>query len=285
MKKIGLSIQKCIDDDLLYTLEHVKSCGYTSCELSLNILPFIIGDEICDFYVDYARNIISKIDLHYTAHGVTGLDLRSKDEFESHKKVLFNTIEVCSRLGVSSMTVHFEDKSKINWIENRLIETYKEASMFAKEKNVLLTIENIEIEDYNYVLDCIQAVNHENFEMTLDLGHLYLSCNYFDQDFMAAVKKCKPYVKNLHVNDNTGKFFDMRLTDFEKYKMIPMPYRTVFGLGDIHVPPFFGRLPLPEIFKIFEDKGDVIYTCEYERSIFKLADKITFNKMNEVINK
>lgn len=284
MKLIGVNCTELIDNDLYKTIQQVVDCGYTSCELFLQIVPFIIDGELCDHFVKYAKDVMQKFDINYTAHIGAGLDLRSVSDFEAHKKVLFSSIELCSLLEIKVLTVHFEEKSKIAWIEKRFNETYKEANSFAKEKNVMMLMENIEVENFDYVLDCIEYINDDNFKMTLDVGHLFLSCNYFGQNFNECLNKALPYIKNVHLNDNTGKFMPMRLEDFLRYKMVPMLYRTTFGLGDIHLPPYFGKIPFDEIFEKLKSIEDIIYTCEYERKSYMQFDSMIFKTVNEKIN-
>ena len=284
MKLIGVNCSTLIDRDLRKTLQQVVDSGYTSCELSHDILPFMIGGEVSMPVVEYARSVMKEFDLNYTAHCCAGLDLRSTDNFELHKKTLYASIDLCSLLGMKLITVHFEEKSKINWIERRFEETYREAAAYAEDKNVLIAIENIEVEDYRYVIDIIEKINHPNFKMTLDVGHLFLSCNYFDQDFKKAVEESLPHLVNCHLNDNTGDFMEMRLQNFHAYKMVPMAFRTNFGLGDIHVPPYFGRIDFDYLIQRFSNIENLIYTCEYERDTFYQFDKQVFEQINAKIN-
>jgi sugar phosphate isomerase/epimerase len=80
----------------------------------------------------------------------------------------------------------------------------------------------------------VQAVNHPNFGLTLDFGHLFLTANYCRFDYLEAIREAAPYVRHLHSSDNFGRlggvFSELR-------KRIP------YGDGDVHIPPGWGEIP------------------------------------------
>ena len=286
MRLMGVNCNKMslINNDFRAMLQHVVDCGFTSCELSQTTLPFLVGGELSYPVIEYAKKAMAEFPLNYTAHICDGLDLRSKTQFPLFKKTLHNAITLCSELGIKLLTVHFEEKSKIAWVEKRFVETYAEAADYAQSVGVFICIENIEVEDYNYVIDIVKEIDHPHFKMTLDVGHLNLACHYFDQDFKAAIEKALPYLKNVHLNDNTGDFMEMRLTDFLKYKMVPMQYRTTYGMGDIHVPPYFGTIDFDYVIGRLKTVEDLVFTCEYERNTYKFIEKEVFKRVNKAIN-
>ena len=228
------------------SLEWIRSCGYDFFELSLTGFPLIIHGEVNEPYVQYLKPIIQQSGLAMTVHIGTGLDLRSSMEYDLHRKVLFSSIAITEALGAQILTVHFEQSSRRQSVEIKFEQAYREAAAYAHEKNVLLCIENIEIEDYRLVPEMIDRVGSPNLRMTLDLGHLYLSTKYFGGDYMTAIDEVAPYVAHVHLHGNTGKFEPMRLLDFDRYRQMNLNERIAFGQGDIHLPPSWGRLPVKE---------------------------------------
>ncbi|MCI1964919.1 MAG: sugar phosphate isomerase/epimerase [Oscillospiraceae bacterium] len=281
---LGVNCERAEDHDLAKTLHRAKSCGYDAAEIDLDILPFILDGELCRPVVDYAQDVMSRIHLRYSAHVSSALDLRSTEHFDAQKNLLFRSIDVCALLGIQLLNVHYEACSKIRWVEQRFCDSYREAAQYAQERGVILSIENIEIEDYRLVLDFVSEVGHENFRFTLDTGHLFLACAYFGEDFETAVDRCMPYVGHMHLNDNTGRFMPMRITDFARYKRVPMSYRNLFGMGDLHLPPYFGKLPFDMIFeKLTQKKGtqDIFLICEYNREDFQPFEQEICRKVRQ----
>lgn len=261
-------------DQLEESIKKIIAFGFDCMEFNLSSVPLMAEGDILDRYVDYVKDIFSRYPIKYTAHIGAGLDLRNLPEYSLHKKVLMSSIELCARLGLDRMTLHFENESPIQREEQAFFDAHLEAIDFAASKGVLLLMENIEVEDYRKVINMVRSMNHENFKMTLDVGHLYLSVNYFGGDFKDAVRACAPYVKHVHMNDNTGRFEKMRLENFALYKTLPMGMRTTFGSGDIHLPPLWGEIPMKWVVETLHDAGfDGIYLCEYENNLY-----IPFNR-------
>lgn len=251
------------------SIQTVVDYGFDCMELSISALPLIIGGEVCETVLNHAKSVLNRHPIQYTAHIGTGLDLRNLENYELHKRVLTSSIDICAALGMDRLTLHFENASPIQREEDAFFDAHSRAADYAAQKGILLLIENIEIEDYKKVLHMVQKVGKDNFKMTLDTGHLYLSTRYFGGNFLAAVRECAPYVRHVHLNDNTGRFEKMRLTDFAMYKTLNMNMRTAFGAGDIHVPPFWGNAPLEAAIHILHDANyNGIFLCEYDNTSY-----------------
>jgi len=269
---------------------YVADKGFDVAEICLNQAPFIIGGKICDEFVKLAYDAIKKSPIPMVMHIGSGLDLRKTEEFALHKQVLMASVEVCSRLELPLLTLHFEEASPKEDVEQAFFEAHMEAADYGAKKGVYLCIENIETENYHRVVDMVKKANHKNFGMTLDTGHLNLSTKYLGQDFKAAVKECAPYVKHIHVSDNTGKFELTRITDIVKYRALNSNYRMAFGCGDIHLPPGWGEIDFDFIFKELAAVGyDGIFLCEYMDPKFNLFHKTVQEnvraKVNAIFNK
>jgi sugar phosphate isomerase/epimerase len=243
--------------------------GFNACEINLSTFPMIIGGEIKPIVVDYVKEILSRCPLRYTAHAGYGLDLRNVEELEMHRAVLFSSVDVCAALGIELLNLHYEVQSQYTDREKAFFDAHREAAEYAMVQGVKLSVENIEVEIAQKTADFVRAVNHPNLGMTLDLGHLYLSAKHFGYDYLETVKECAPLLSHLHINDNTGDFEMMRLTNFDLYKTMDRNYRFAFGRGDIHVPPFWGKAPLKEAISIIRKAGyRGFWLCEYYNQSF-----------------
>ena len=96
----------------------------------------------------------------------------------------------------------------------------------------------------------LEAIDHPNAGMTLDIAHLHLAAREIGFDYLDAVSEAAPWVRHLHVNDNFG-ILD-RGIDSEID-------RWAFGEADVHLPPGWGRIPYPGVFARLPDyQGDLI---------------------------
>jgi sugar phosphate isomerase/epimerase len=96
----------------------------------------------------------------------------------------------------------------------------------------------------------LEAIDHPNVAMTLDVGHLYIAAHDLGFDYLEAVSEAAPWVKHLHISDNFGlldRGFD---TEHDRW---------AFGEADIHLPPGWGSIPFREVFIRLPDyEGDLI---------------------------
>ncbi|MGN0980611.1 MAG: sugar phosphate isomerase/epimerase family protein [Candidatus Avoscillospira sp.] len=248
-------------------LARIAADGWQAAELNLSSCPLIIGGRLQKPVADYMKAVMDKFPLHYTAHVGYGLDLRSADPI--HRQVMEASLEACAALGIDRLNFHYEEHSKDYRQERQFLDWMREACDLGQDLGVRVNIENIEVEDVRYALDAVKALDHPNCGMTLDLGHLWLSANYFGYDYLPAVAACAPYVRHLHVNDNDGVFEPMRLTNQQLYNTLDKGYRFAFSRGDIHIPPLWGTAPLREAFSLLKQaRYDGIWLCEYYSHLF-----------------
>ena len=251
------------------TLSRFRKDGFDACEINLSTLPMIIGGVVQTAVVEHVKEILSHVPLRYTAHAGYGLDLRNLEEIDMHLAVLFSSVDVCAALGITPLNLHYEVQSMYTDREQAFMKAHTEAAEYGQKLGVQLSIENIEVEYAKKAADFVRAANHPNLGMTLDLGHLFLSATHFGYDFMETVRDCAPLLKHLHINDNTGDFEPLRITNFDIYRTQDRGYRFAFGRGDIHIPPFWGKVPLKEAIAVIKAAGyQGVWLCEYYNQNF-----------------
>lgn len=237
------------------SLGWMKECKYDFCELSLSGFPLVVEGRVNWVYVEYLKPLLTQSGLRFTAHIGTGLELREGVDHAVHRNTLFSSLDICAALGAEILTVHFEQASPKVAVEAQFLQIYREAAQYALEKGVLLCMENIEVEDYRRVLVLLDAVDSPGLRMTLDLGHLYLATRYFGGEYFSALADAAPYAAHVHLHDNTGTYEPMRLQDFARYKQLGLNERIAFGRGDLHLPVFWGTLPVTESLQQLQSRG------------------------------
>lgn len=250
-------------------LARIAADGFDAAELNLSFCPLIIGGKVQPLVLQYVSDVLAKYPLKITAHAGYGMDLRNLADQEMQRAVLFASIDVCAALHLSPLNCHYEEFSRRSAEENAYLSNMKEAAAYAEAKGVPINVENIEVEDVRYALEAVQKIGHPNCGMTLDLGHLYLSSRYFGYDFLDAVRTCAPFVRHLHINDNHGIFEPMRIENHLLYDTLDRGYRFAYSRGDIHIPPFWGDVPLKAAFSELKKVNySGVWLCEYYSHLF-----------------
>lgn len=86
----------------------------------------------------------------------------------------------------------------------------------------------------------IARVNHPQVGICLDTGHGFLSARFFDFDFLAGVRAIAPLVNHIHLTDNLGR--PLMAEDLDPDESLAL------GLGDLHLLPGWGTIPLAAVF-------------------------------------
>ena len=92
--------------------------------------------------------------------------------------------------------------------------------------------------------DQISAVDHPAVGICLDVGHAALAANFFGFDYLEECATIAPLVRHLHLHDNLQK---TNLTGEP-----PVSEHHVYGLGDLHLPPGRGTIPLGDLLRLVD---------------------------------
>lgn len=149
-----------------------------------------------------------------------------------------------------------------------------EVADYAKGKGVQICVENIEIDTVRNVVQFVEKIAQENVGMTFDFGHAYLASKRFGFDFLESIRLAKPYIHHIHVQDNFGRFEELRLVGYDQYKLIPYRRLLALGKGDLHLPPGWGVVPLAAAFELLQDHEGVFMLEYYHRRYRRQAREI-----------
>jgi len=248
-------------------LKTFRDDGFDAVEVTLDSFPLIIDGELCEPWAARFGELLGEFPFSYSAHIGRGLDLRDLRNYDRHREVLRLSVDICSRFKLSPLVLHYELRGRDLEAERAFVRAHREAADYAGERGVLLVVENIEVELVDPVVELVAEIDSLKLRMAFDTGHAFLAAHYFKFDFFEAFRKCLPYLGHLHLSDNTGRFEELRLTDRPIYDSLPMGWRYEYGRGDIHLPPYFGKIPYDDIFTLAKDyRGKFI--CEYYADYF-----------------
>jgi len=265
-------------------LTFFEELGYDYVEIPVDAVDVIYGGKLHGRRMKEVRKILDAYDLKYTVHAPNALDLRDMDNHEVQMDLFKACLEFTAEIGADIFVYHYGKKSENTDVEKKLYDSVLEISDYAEELNVIVCVENIEIDPVSNVVDFVREVNRENIAITLDLGHAYLAANYFGFDFLDSVKTASPLVKHIHVQDNFGRFEEMRLKGYDQYKLIPYRRLVSLGKGDLHLPPGWGRVPLDEAFELLEDYEGV-FMLEYHHYRYRMEAREILEKAKEYVRK
>jgi sugar phosphate isomerase/epimerase len=133
----------------------------------------------------------------------------------------------------------------------------REAGDLAGELGVTISVENYYPEQpilrgavYDYsvwpsqLAEQISSVDHPAVGICLDVGHAALAAGFFGFDLIEECAALTPLVRHVHLHDNLQR---TNLTGEPR-----VSEHTVYGLGDLHLPPGRGTIPLENLFRTMD---------------------------------
>ena len=254
---INGEVRKLKDD-----LQHFQQAGYDYVEIPVDAMDIVYCGRLNPYRMVDLKAVLREFNLKYTVHAPWVLDLRDIERKEIQKELFKTCILFTSEIGAEIFVYHYGRRTEDEEVEESLYHSMLEVADFAADYGVQICVENIEIDLVSNVVEFVEKVGKENVGMTFDLGHAYLAAKRFGFDFLDSIKMARPYIKHIHVSDNFGRYDEMRLLDYDRYRLTPYPNRLLLGLGDLHLPPGWGEVPLDEAFDIL-DNYEGIFMLEY----------------------
>ena len=271
-------------------LAYYRELGYRLVELDPTPYALIIDGELRQPQLRRFTEVLRKFDLRYSVHGLERPNLACGPRHELCRRITMAQIEICRAVGASTLVYHSglqaldavrrgargssltgEDLASS---ARREVEALRALAPVAADAGVTIGVENIDPHPWEYdaiarpglprserlehharlhvrpIVRQLEAVDHPNVRMTLDVGHLYIAAHAAGFDYLEAVGEAAPWVRHLHVNDNFGRLAQGFHEENERW---------AFGEGDLHLPPGWGRIPYRELFHRLPDyRGDLI---------------------------
>lgn len=276
-------------DRLEQCLKYYSELGYTVAEVPITGLSVVVNGHLLPSRVQRVTEVLAKYDFRYTVHAPNRTNLAYGNNLDLEKSVLTASIEFCQMIGAKRLVYHSglqaldaahtdtamlpSDDDLQRGKEQEITELINIAPI-AKDADVVVGMENGDPHLWEYavlkqnsrqphelakyharlriapIIEQLEAINHPNIGMTLDLAHLHLATHALGDDYLEAVEQASPWVRHLHINDNFGKL-DVGFNQEQD--------RLPYGEADLHLPIGWAAIPFAEAFAKLKDyQGDII---------------------------
>lgn len=273
--RIGVSTNADLIDGDLGRFEEelslVAASGAEVAEIIFHSMDLVVNGRLEPRRLAAVKRITSSFAMGYSLHLPFVLNLLDADRLGIYTEVFRSGLVFAAEIGATTLVYHASaapfDKASIErlWVprygtrdRDRL-----KAALFSEDAEVLARLGeeaarlglSIGVENPNLyslsnlatygcepeaLLAQIERIGRPNVGLTLDLGHLFLSSSCFGFDYLGALRCLAPRALHTHIHDNFGKI------DAGE----PYIQRLPYGLGDLHLPPGEGLVPMDDALQI-----------------------------------
>jgi sugar phosphate isomerase/epimerase len=249
-------------------LAFLKSARPDFVEVWPQNLGVILGGSLDTSRLRAVGEPLLEADLTYTVHAPLEVNLMDPTSHDLQRAVLDASLRFAHGIGAGAVVCHAGQRLgardfRHSMREQLLVErsALREAGDFAGELGLTIAVENYYPEQpilrgavYDYsvwpsqLAEQISRVDHPAVGIFLDVGHAALAARVFGFDFIEECAALAPLVRHVHLHDN-----------LQRTNVTGEPQaseHTVYGLGDLHLPPGRGTIPLGDLFRrmIFPQK-------------------------------
>ena len=246
-------------------------------------LGVILGGGLDTFRLREVRELLLEADLAYTVHAPLEVNLMDLTTRELQRDVLDASLRFAHAIGAGAVVCHAGQRRGARDFRHNLREqlhaeriALREAGDRAGELGILIAVENYypelpivrgEVYDYSVwpseLAEQVSAVDHPAVGVCLDVGHAALAAGVFGFDYFEACAAAAPLVRHLHLHDNLRR---SNLTGEP-----PVSEHAVYGLGDLHLPPGAGDIPLRELFRRVDFPENPSWCVELSPELYSRA--------------
>jgi sugar phosphate isomerase/epimerase len=247
--------------ELAGILRSLKNAGPDFVEVWPHCLGVILGGGLDPARLRTVRELLLEMDLAYTVHAPLDINLMDLSAPDLQRNILEASLRFADEIGAGVVVCHAGQRvgprDARHSLKNQLAAeraALREAGDLAGELGITIAVENYYPElpiirgavyDYSVwpseLAEQISAVDHPAVGICLDVGHAALAANAFGFDYVEECATVAPLVRHVHLHDNLEK---PNLTGEP-----PVSEHHVYGLGDLHLPPGRGTIPLKDLFR------------------------------------
>lgn len=242
-------------------LEFSRDAGADFVELMLPDLGVILGGRLDEIRLAQVKDSLSDTSLSYTVHAPLEADLMDLGRQALQKEILIASIRFAGEVGAGTVVCHAGQRVASRDAGFRLKDqiaaeraALREIGDIAAELGVTVAVENYypdrtvlhgEVYDYSTwpsdLAEQVAEIDHPAIGICLDVGHAALAASFFGFDYLEECAVAAPLVRHVHLHDNLRKTCA---------SVDPMDYGDpIYGVGDLHLPPGHGSIPLAELFR------------------------------------
>src|ERR687893_981685 len=242
-------------------LETLKSAGPDFVEVWPQNLGVILGGSLDTHRLRAVGELLLEAELVYTVHAPLEINLMDLTAHGLQRDVLDASLRFAKGIGAEVVVCHAGQRvgardarysmgAQLSAERSAL----REAGDLAGELGVTIAVENYYPEQpilrgavYDYsvwpsrLAEQISAVDHPAVGICLDVGHAALAAGFFGFDLIGECAGIAPLVRHVHLHDN------LQRTNLSGEPQVSE--HTVYGLGDLHLPPGRGTIPLEDLFR------------------------------------
>ena len=266
--------------DLSNILENLRGAGADFVELLLTDLGVILGGRLDEFRMAQVSESLSEANLSYTVHAPLEADLMDLGRQALQKEILLSSVRFAGEIGAGTVVCHAGQRVASRDAGYRLKDqlsaeraALREIGDTAAELGVTVAVENYfpdqyvlrgAIYDYSTwpsdLAEQVSAVDHPAVGICLDVGHAALAASFFGFDCIEECAIAAPLVRHVHLHDNLGKTCEsVDILDYGD---------PTYGVGDLHLPPGRGSIPLVDLFQRVDFPADPGCCVELSPGLF-----------------
>ena len=246
------------------------------------------------------EKILNDFDFIYTVHAPNPINLMDTTELDLHARALEATLEFASRINSRIVVVHsgrFLPEESFCGYGSKGISAAHKTKMLLQEARLVrdlaehwpslyICLENARpywyhspycyAERLDQLREHIQSIDGPNVRITLDLGHAWLSSNFYGFDYLEAISDISSLVFHVHVHDNFGRA--VYYTEKQQTHQIPL------GRGDSHMPIGWGNIPVEEALALLIPQYQGVLMMELRGRYFKYIPEAVA-KLREILER
>ena len=264
-------------------LTFLKDAGADFVETWPQNLGVILGGSLDTARLRVVGEQLLEADLSYTVHAPLEIDLMDLTSHDLQRDVLDASLRFAHAIGAEVVVCHAGQRVGARDARHSMRDqlsaersALREAGDLAVEVGVTIAVENYYPEQpilrgavYDYsvwpsqLAEQISRVDHPAVGVCLDAGHAALAARVFGFDYMEECAALAPLVRHVHLHDN------LQRTNLTGEPAVSE--HTVYGLGDLHLPPGRGTIPLGDLLQRMSFPENPSCCVELSPELFSLV--------------
>ena len=263
-RSVGTNLSRLYKDDvsgLAEDLAFLKSARPDFVEVWPQDLGVILGGSLDTYRMRALGEPLLEAELAYTVHAPLEVNLMDLTSHGLQRDVLDASLRFAKGIGAEMVVCHAGQRvggrdARHSMRDQLSAErsALRAAGDLAGNLDVTIAVENYYPEQpilrgavYDYsvwpsqLAEQISAVDHPEVGICLDVGHAALAAAFFGFDFVEECSAMASLVRHVHLHDN------LQRTNLTGEPQVSE--HTVYGLGDLHLPPGRGTIPLEALFR------------------------------------